>query len=205
MRRYVPSRAARQEQLMPAMSQVESLLLRSATAVRRQQLRSCALVPDAPPRRRVAGRVARACPRRSAGRASALRHDPLPLPRRVRARLRLRRRTAVQARGIRPRGVTAGIARLAERAHPAACLQVRSLGLERPRATADGRPLLPPARAGVERGVAVRTHATCTVGPYCSIVSSRKRPIAGAGWAPTKPVTGLPSRKTATVGMLWMP
>jgi hypothetical protein len=29
-----------------------------------------------------------------------------------------------------------------------------------------------------------------------AIASSRKRPIAAAGWAPTKPVTGLPSRKT---------
>src|SRR6266545_2094742 len=37
------------------------------------------------------------------------------------------------------------------------------------------------------------------------MASSRKRPIAAAGWAPTKPVTGLPSLKTATVGMLWMP
>ena len=27
----------------------------------------------------------------------------------------------------------------------------------------------------------------------------------GGGWAPRKPVTGSPSRKTATVGMLWMP
>jgi len=34
---------------------------------------------------------------------------------------------------------------------------------------------------------------------------SRNVPITAAGCAPTKPVTGLPSRKTATVGMLWMP
>src|SRR5215813_13649010 len=37
------------------------------------------------------------------------------------------------------------------------------------------------------------------------MVASRKRPITAAGWAPTKPVTGLPWRKTATVGRLWMP
>ena len=62
-----------------------------------------------------------------------------------------------------------------------------------------------PQRAGDRAGGGGEAHAAST-GPACSAMTpSRNLPIAGAGWAPTKPVTGSPWAKTATVGMLWMP
>src|SRR4051812_26155335 len=48
-------------------------------------------------------------------------------------------------------------------------------------------------------------HAVLTALPCLATMSSRKRPIAAGGCAATKPVTGVPSRNTATVGMLRMP
>ena len=48
-------------------------------------------------------------------------------------------------------------------------------------------------------------HAASTGPAWSAMTPSRNLPIAGAGWAPTKPVTGSPFAKTATVGMLWMP
>ena len=62
-----------------------------------------------------------------------------------------------------------------------------------------------PQRAGDRARGGGEAHAAST-GPACSAMTpSRNLPIAGAGWAPTKPVTGSPFAKTATVGMLWMP